>query len=65
MTASGAASLTAVEYVRWRKRSGYNEILLSTGNIIRLNVQRFGAFWVATAPYDWLSTQKIVPDGAI
>ena len=48
MLASGAASPSAVQNVRERKWSGFNGTPLSTGKIIRLNVQCFGAFWVAT-----------------
>ena len=48
---------------RERKWSGFNETPLSTGKIIRLNVQCFGAFWVATVQL--AVNAYIVPDGAI
>ena len=48
MLASGAVSPSAVKNVREREWSGFNGTTRSTGKIIRLNVQCFGAFWVAT-----------------
>ena len=48
MLASGAVSPSAVQNVREREWSGFNGTTRSTGKIIRLNVQCFGAFWVAT-----------------
>ena len=63
MLASGAASPSAVQHVRERKWSGFNGTPLSTGKIIRLNVQCFGAFWVATVQL--AVNAYIVPDGAM
>ena len=63
LLASGAASLSAVQEVREREWSGFNGIPLSTGKIIRSNVQCFGAFWVATVQL--AVNAYIVPDGAM
>ena len=63
MLASCAASPSAVQNVRERKWSGFNGTPLSTGKIIRLNVQCFGAFWVATVQL--AVNAYIVPDGAM
>ena len=64
MLASGAASPSAVQNVRERKWSGFNGTPLSTGKIVRLNVQQcFGALWVATVQL--VVNAYIVPDGAM
>ena len=62
--ASGAASPSAVQNVpRELKWSGFNGTPLSTGKIIRFNVQCFGAFWVATVQL--AVNAYTVPDGAM
>ena len=63
MLASGRASPFAVQNVRERKWSGFNGTSLSSGKIIRLNVQCFGAFSVATVQL--AVNAYIVPDGAM
>ena len=63
MLASGAASPSAAQNVRERKWSGFHGTPLRTGKIIRLNVQCFGAFWVATVQL--AIDAYIVPDGAM
>ena len=63
MLASGAASPSAVQNVRERKWSRFNGTPLCTGKIIRLNVQCFGAFWVATVQL--AVNAYIIPDGAM
>ena len=63
MLASGAASPSAVQNVRERKWSGFNGIPLNAAKVIRLNVQCFGAFWVATVQLT--VNAYIVPDGAM
>ena len=49
--------------VRERKCSGFSGTPLSTGTFFWLNVQCFGAFWVATVKLAVKS--YIVPDGAM
>ena len=63
MLASGAALPSAVQNVPEPKFSGYNGTSLSTGKMIRLNVQCFDAFWVATVQL--AVNAYIVPDGAM
>ena len=62
MLASSAASPSAVQSVRERKCYGFNETPLSTGKIIRLDVQCISAFRVATVQL--AVNAYIVPDGA-
>ena len=52
-----------VQIVRERKWSGFNGTPLSTGKIIRLNVQCFGPFWVTTVQL--AVNAYIVPDCAM
>ena len=59
----GDASPSAVQNIRERKWSGFNGTPLSAGKTIRLNVQCFGAFWVATVQL--AVNAYIVPDGAM
>ena len=63
MLASGAASPSAVQNVRERTWSGFKGTPLGTGKNIRLNVQCFGAIWVATVQL--AADAYIVPDGAM
>ena len=59
----GDASPSAVQNIRERKWSPFNGTPLSTSTIIRLNVQCFDAFWVATVQL--AVNAYIVPDGAM
>ena len=63
MLTSGAALPSAVQNIRERKWSPFNGTPLSTSTIIRLNVQCFDAFWVATVQL--AVNAYIVPDGAM
>ena len=48
---------------RERRWSGFNGIPLNAAKVIRLNVQCFGAFWVATVQL--AVNAYIAPDGAM
>ena len=62
MVTAGAASLPGVQHVPGRDWSGFNGTPLSTGKIIRVNVQGFASFWVPTIQL--AVNAYIVPDGA-